>query len=559
MSRPSDTGGQSAYAFKPHERPFMPGSPATPDHPARRRVAYLLIGVYLALTGGFQNGLLLANLTTIQGSLALTPVEAGWITVAFNMTNACMSIILFKARQQFGVERFVRFTVFLLLLANLIQLFDAGYHVELIARGISGIAASGISTLAIFYLMQGVPPKAKIASVLIGMGLSQVAIPLARAISPLLLESGDVAILFQLQFAMSLIAFGLVNFLHLPPGETVRAFEKLDFISFPLLAIGIGLLSAFLVQGRVEWWDTPWLGYALAAAIITIGAAFLIEHNRANPMLQTRWMRSREVVALAITAALVRVLLSEQNFGATGLMTAVGMTNDQLVTYYWIVTAATVLGLLVSIIRLDPQDLQRPVIAAILIIAVAAFIDTGASTLTRPVNIYWTQAAIAFAAVYFLGGLMLEGIMRAISRGPAYLVSFIAVFGLSQALGGLIGTAALSTFHTIRTKAHLMAIGSELSLADPIVAQAVQQRAAAYGGTLGDAALRQASGAGQIVQQASREATVLAFNDVFFVIGVAASITFVLMFAVWLNNRRRGINPLANELAALQAMMTKGQ
>ena len=38
--RPAHQGGD--YVFKPHERPFLAGSPATPDHPARRKLGYLL-------------------------------------------------------------------------------------------------------------------------------------------------------------------------------------------------------------------------------------------------------------------------------------------------------------------------------------------------------------------------------------------------------------------------------------------------------------------------------------------------------------------------------------
>lgn len=545
------------YIFKTHEQPFMPGSPATPDHPTLRRVAYLLIGVYLGLVGGFQNGLLIANLTSLQGSLALTPVESGWVTVAYNLTNACMSMLLFKARQQFGIQRFVRVAMACLLLANFVQLFDAGYAMELIARGVSGIAASGLSVLAIFYLMQGLPPKARLVGLLLGIGLAQVALPLARAVSPQLLVGGDIVPLFQLQFALSLVAFGLVNILTLPPGQTVAAFEKLDLLTFPMFASGIALLCAFLVQGRIQWWTTPWLGAALAAAIVLIGMAVLIESNRKNPMLQIGWMTSREIVSFALVAAMVRVLLSEQNFGASGLLATVGMNNDQLTSYYWILTGATFLGMVVSIVRLNPQDLRRPVIGAIAIIAVAALLDTHASTQTRPVNLYWTQAAMAFAAVYFMGGAIMEGLLRALSKGPAYIISFSAVFGLSQTLGGLFGVAALSAYHTLRTKAHLMAIGDSVTLTNPIVAQAVQQRAAAYTGTIGDAALSQASGAGQLVQQASREAAVQAYNDVFLLIGILASLVFAAMFVQWLYNRHHGINPLASELQALQAMMSR--
>ena len=519
----------SDYVFKPHERPFMPGSPASPDHPRARKIGYLLIGIYLAIIGGMTNGMLIANLTAIQGHMDLTPAEGGWVTVAYNMTNACMSILLYKSRQQFGIQRFVRAMMVALVVANFLQMFDAGYRMELIARGVSGVAASGLTTLSAFYLMQGLPAEKRIAGFLLAIGLTQVAVPLARAISPLLLADGDVSHLFALQFALSLVA------------------------------VGVGLLCAFLVQGRIQWWSTPWLGGALAASVVLIGAAFLIEHNRRNPMLQTRWMGSRALVQFALTGALVRVLTSEQNFGATGLLSALGMVNDQLVSYYWVLTGATLAGAILAILRLDPTDLRRPVLVSLAVIAIGAFLDTHSGLRTGPTNLYFSQAAIAFAAVYFMGPMMMEGLLRALTKGPSYLVSFVGVFSLSQTIGGLVGVAALSAFHTLRTKAHLMTLGQSISTNDPAVAQGINSLAAALTSNMTDPALRGAVAGSQVVREAAREATVLAFNDVFFVIGALSAIAFVLMFARWAYDRRRGHNPLAKELEALQKMRAQNQ
>lgn len=58
----------------------------------------------------------------------LTPAEGGWVTVAYNMTNACMSILLYKSRQQFGLQRFVRVIMIALLVANfLLSTPDTGW------------------------------------------------------------------------------------------------------------------------------------------------------------------------------------------------------------------------------------------------------------------------------------------------------------------------------------------------------------------------------------------------------------------------------------------------
>lgn len=557
-ARPT-TAAPGEYVFKPHERPFIPGSPASPDHPTLRKVGYFLIGVYLAIVGGFTNGLLIANLTTLQGHMNLTPAEGGWVTVAYNMTNACMSILLYKSRQQFGIQRFVRAIMLTLLVANFIQLFDAGYRMELIARGISGIAASGLTTLAAFYLMQGLPAEKRIAGFLLAIGMTQVAVPFARAISPLLLADGDATHLFHFQFALSLVAVGLVYLLQVPPGETIKSFEKLDLLTFPMLAVGVGLLCAFLVQGRIQWWSTPWLGGALAASVVLIGAAFLIEHNRRNPMLQTRWMGSSALVKFALTGALVRVLTSEQNFGATGLLSTIGLVNDQLVSYYWVLTGATFAGGMLAILRLDPTDLRRPVLVSLAVIAIGSFLDTHSGLRTGPANLYFSQAAIAFAAVYFMGPMMMEGLLRALTKGPSYLVSFVGVFSLSQTLGGLIGVAALSALHTLRAKAHLMTLGQSISTNDPAVAQGINSLANALTGNMTDPALRSAVAGSQVVRETAREAAVLAFNDIFFVIGALSALAFALMFARWLHDRRRGHVPLAKELEALQKMRAQSQ
>ena len=150
----------SDYVYKPHEKPLMVGSPASPDHPTTRRVAYLLIAVLIGITGGFQNGLLMANLPQTQGALELTPEQGGWLTAAYTMTNACMSMLLFKVRQQFGLDRFVRMAMVALVLANGLQLFNtSNYGLELLARGIGGFVGSALSTLCMFYFMQGLPAK----------------------------------------------------------------------------------------------------------------------------------------------------------------------------------------------------------------------------------------------------------------------------------------------------------------------------------------------------------------------------------------------------------------
>src|SRR5690606_10091460 len=554
------------YQFKPHEQPFMVGSPATPDHPTRRKVFYLLIGIFIGITASFQNGLLVANLTQIQGEMGLTPVEGGWISVAYNMTNACITVLLYKIRQQFGMALFSKITLFSLLAATSLQwlvsshLLDTSaiiiepYYLDIIARFLIGMVASAITVFAIFICLLVMLTAKRISCLILGFGLVQFGIPLSRIISPYLAVDGQLETLFLFELGLTLICFALINILELPPGNTEKVFEKLDFLSFAFFASGLAALAVFLVQGRIQWWTTPWLSYPLIIAVVTISIALWIETHRKNPMLQVRWMRSRNIIAFTITGAVMRILLSEQNVGAAGLLANLGYGNDQLITFYAVILAASVLALVISIFRTNAMDLRRPVIFAVALIAIGAWLDTDISLTSAPYMFYVSQFMIAFAAVYFMGPMVFEGMFRAIANGPAYIISFSVIFSISQTIGGLAGAAAIQAFTTIRTQIHYADMVSSLNLGDPALMAQVAGAGRMLSTQITDANQANVAAMGQVLQGIQRQATVAAYTDLFFLMATIASITTLILLLNYLYHRYHKRNPLAKELAAIAKM-----
>src|SRR3546814_4862829 len=105
--------------------------------------------------------------------------------------------------------------------------------------------------------MQAMPTAARLGGMILGVGVSQVATPLARVISPVLLVHGNIQSLFIFELGLTLMCLGSVALLRLPPSERIQAFEPLDFLTFILFAPGMALLSAVLIQGRIIWWTPP--------------------------------------------------------------------------------------------------------------------------------------------------------------------------------------------------------------------------------------------------------------------------------------------------------------
>jgi len=64
------------------------------------------------------------------------------------------------------------------------------------------------------------------------------------------------------------------------------------------------------------WTERAWMGYSLAASIGLIGVALIVEHLRANPLINTRWLGRESSCGSCWSPPRVRILLSEQAFGS---------------------------------------------------------------------------------------------------------------------------------------------------------------------------------------------------------------------------------------------------
>ena len=528
------------WTFAPHERPALPGSPASPEHTQIVRLAYGAIAILVGLTGGLGTALISVNTMTLQGSLGFDPTEIAWLPTVYVMTNASVNLLLIKFRQQYGLRPFTIIFLGLYVLLAFAHLFVHGFWSAIAVRAASGMAGAALSSLSLYYMMQALPTKWRLRALVIGIGIPQCATPLARLFSPELLAMSQWRALYLFEFGLALLSLVAVSLLRLPPTESKPAFEPLDFVTFVLFAVAIALLSAVLGQGRLVWWfEAAWIGWALVIAIPLFAAALVIEHGRANPLLNTRWLGSADIVRFAIVTLMARLVLSEQTYAAVGLLTVLGQNNDQFGTLFAIIFVASIAGVIASAVTLDVNRLTHPVMLAIGLVAVAAYVDSLSTSLTRPAQLYVTQAVIAFAGTFFLGPSLLFGMTRALKEGAGHIISFLALFGMVNAIGGLGGAALLGTYQTISEKAHSAAIVQAIDPTNPIVAARIAAGGGAVGRVVGDPTLRNAEGGALLAQTATREANVLAYDDTFRLVAILAGLTTAYLAFLLIRRTRR--------------------
>lgn len=534
-------------AWEEHEKPTLPGSPSMPWHPPWRRVAYALVSILIGITGGFGNGLVTANLPLLQGHLGLTPSEGAWLSAAYVMVNVTASLLVYKCRQRFGIRWFAEIGLGVYAALALLHLYAGSFPTMLALRAASGLAGSACSTLGLLYMLQSMPRAHTGRMLVLGLGVGQLALPLAWIVSPALLNLGDGSLLnlHLFEAGLALCSFAAVVMLKLPPGIQLAVFEPLDFLTFALMAPAVAMLVAVLSQGYLHWWlDTPWLGWLLMASLLLIVVAVFIEHHRANPLVQTRWFANAATLRLALGCVILRFLTTEQSVGAVNFLRAQGMGPDQLQPLFVVILCGMTLGFVVCALSFAPKTMVPQILLSILLFAIAGLLDHHRTSLDRPEDFYLSQFLLSFGAGMFLGPLLMIGLQQALKNGPAYIITFSVMFSIMQALGGLLGSAGLNTYQVHREHEFSAALVARLQRTDPQVAQRLSQQGSALMPTVSDPQLRAALAAAQLAQAARREANVRAYNDVFMFSAMVA-----IAYLGWALGRR-GLSTWSNRRAA---------
>ncbi len=516
--------------WEEHEKPTLPGSASMPWHPPHRRLAYALVALLVGITGGLGNALVSANLPFLQGQLGLTPAQGSWLVAAYAMVNVTANLLAFKFRQQYGIRLFAEIGLGLYAALAVLHLFVGTFETTVLMRAASGFAGAACSTLGTLYMLQSLPRKYTGNLLVIGVGIAQLAVPIAWLVSPGLVDTGQWHNLYLFEAGLALCAFAAVVVLKLPPGAQIKAFEPLDFLTFALLAPAVGLLVVVLAQGYTRWWlDTPWLGWALVASIALSTTAFIIEHYRRNPLLQTRWLASLPVIHFIIGAFLIRFLTTEQSYGVVGLMRTLGMGPDQMRPLFAVILAGVITGITASSLTFGPKRLIPQLLMAILLLGSAALLDQSRTSQDRPHDFFASQFLASVGAGMFMGPLIMLGITQALKQGVDHMITFLVTLSITQTLGGLAGSAVLGTYQLHREQVYSGALVSQLDPADNVVAQRLQQQQQVYARLITDPVQRSAQGTAQLAQITRREANVRAFNDVFALSGRVA-----LVFLGWL-------------------------
>lgn len=524
----------AAAPTAPTAAPPMPGQPApAPALPIRQALPYIGAAILLALAQGLGQGFVSSNIPQFAGDLGITTTQASWLMAAYMIPRASLPLMLIKIRAQYGLRRFAEIGITAYVLVAFASVWISDLRSAVVVQFLSGMAAAPLSTLAFLYMLE---PMSQALKIVLGLpmvlALMAIGPSLARVISPALIGDGGLLWVHLTALGLAMVSLALVFRLPLRPVPHAKVIQPLDFVSFGLIAAGFGGLTVAFVMGPIRWWtEMPWIGWLLAGSVAALTLAVVTELHRKAPLLDIRWLATPAMLHLTATLFLFRLILSEQSTGAPRMFLTLGVAPSQMTGLFAIICIASLLGGLACFAWMRPGREGQLHLAALVCIALGAWMDSQATLDTRPAQMVISQALIGFAGMLFMPPAMMAGLLSALRKGPNYILSFIIVFLSTQSLGGVLGSGIFTTLINWRQAFHLQVLSEELQPTSAATRAEIARQMTLLAPQITDAAQLKAQAVAQIARTTASQAYVMAYNDVYFLtflIAVAAGCGLIL-------------------------------
>ncbi|RYV51137.1 DHA2 family efflux MFS transporter permease subunit [Pengzhenrongella frigida] len=237
-----------------------------------------MIGMFLA---ALDQTIVATSIRTIGDSLHGLSLQA-WVTTAYLITSTIATPLYGKLSDVYGRKPFYLLAIVLFLIGSLLSgTADSMYQLA-IYRGVQGLGAGGLMSLAITILGDLVPPRERAryqGMFLAVFGTSSVLGPVIGGFfagADTILGIAGWRWVFLINIPIGIIGLIVITkVLHLPPLPKVK--HRIDWPG--ALALVIGLVPLLLVaeQGRAWGWDSGWSLVCYALGVVGLGLFLLAE------------------------------------------------------------------------------------------------------------------------------------------------------------------------------------------------------------------------------------------------------------------------------------------
>jgi DHA2 family multidrug resistance protein len=469
-------------------------------------------GTIGALMATLDTSIVSASLPTIQGEIGASGAEGTWITTAYLVAEIVMIPIAGWLGKIFGLRSFLLIVTVLFTAFSMMCGVSHDLNQMIIGRIGQGFTGGAMIPMALIIVATRLPPSQQP----LGIALFGMTAVLGPVLGPVIGGWMTEHINWHYAFFLNLpIGVGLVALLSLGLGGARARWEmfaEADVLGIIGLALGLGGLTIVLEEGQRElWFESDLIRTLTMVSILGFGLLAAGQFVSKSPVIQLRILFQRAfgsvfLLSLAVGAVLYAVFYIIPQF----LTRVHGYTAEQSGNVIMIsgIPTLAMLALFPMLVRL--LDLRIAVGVGLGLFALSSFLDVGLTPDTGGHEFLVSQLLRGFGqffALFFLNQAATSAVAHEFAEDASGL------FNAARNLGGSIGLSAIGALQEQRTTFHTARLTESVTANGLMAQSAVAQR-----------------GVGELFQQIEGQAVVMAFADLYWVLGVAIVLMIPLVF-----------------------------
>ncbi len=457
------------------------------------------------------------SLDHIRGSLSAGIDEATWAITSYLVSNAIIIPMTGWLSRLFGRKRYLLSSISLFTMSSFMCGAAWSLPSLIFFRVLQGMAGGGLQPVSQAILLETFPREQHgLAMAIFGVGIM-----FGPIIGPLLggwiTDNWSWHWIFFINVPIGIISILMTLTFIVDPPYMERTRMKVDAFGLIFLTVGLGCLQVVLDKGqREDWFSSSFITWMSILSLSSLGLFVWTEFLAESPIVHLRIFRNRSVSA----ANLVMFFAFFNLFGSIVLLPIYLQTLMGYTSFLagWVLgpggiatmIAMPVAGALVN--KVNPKALLS---FGILVAAYSVHLMGQFNLQASFEAILWPRIVLGVG----MGFLFIPLNTLAMSRiAKEEMSNATGIFNLLRNLGGSVGVAFVTTllarrdqFHQSRLVEHLTVFDRDLQLTLPQLSQRLHERGLSN-------SLGQQGGPVEIYSQLLRQASMLSFNDVFFLL-----------------------------------------
>ncbi len=472
------------------------------------------------------------SLGHIRGSLSAGIDESTWVITSYLVANAIIIPISGWLSRFFGRKRYLIFSIALFTFSSFMCGSAWSLSSLIFFRVIQGIGGGGLQPVSQAILFETFPPEQRgMAMAIFGIGIM-----FGPIIGPLLggwiTDNWSWPWIFYINLPVGVLSIVMVLFFIIDPAYMKKVKMKIDYMGILLLTAGIGCLQVVLDLGqRRDWFASDLISWLAIISVASLTIFVVVELLFAeHPVVNLRLFKD-------ISFSTGNIVMFFIFFNLFGSIVLLPIYLQALMGY-----TATLAGLV-----LGPGGfatmVAMPVVGRLItkvnpkgILAFGIITCAYSTHLMSRFNLYADFYSIAWPRILLGIGMGLAVIpLMTLAFSPIKkeeMGNATAIFNLLRNLGGSFGVAFISTMIARRTQFHQVHLAEHLSPFDTSYQLALSKadRFLQYMGF--DISAAQQGGLSAIYGQLLKQASMLSFNDAFYLLGILLICTLPLLLLI---------------------------